>query len=292
MPETKPTHGTLYVVATPIGNLEDITLRALRILREADLIAAEDTRVTRKLLSHFDIHTPLTSYHQHTRGEKAETMAAQIVQGKNIALVSDAGLPGISDPGGDLVALAIAAGVAVVPIPGPNAALSALIVSGLPTGRFAFEGFPPRTKTERRTFFQSLSAETQTTLLYEAPTRLLVTLEELYTAVGERPIAVARELTKLFEEVYRGTLSGALAHFREHRPRGEFTLVLGGASKDQPKAAEESAPETEMLRLLREALHSGTTPRDAIQNTAVRLNLPRRLVYRAYLEMTDLEGQK
>src|SRR5258706_13832333 len=179
--------GTLYVVGTPIGNLEDISLRALRVLKEANLIAAEDTRVTRKLLSHFDIHTPLTSFHQHSRGEKAESILARLTLGENVALVSDAGMPGISDPGSELIEMAIRESITVTPIPGPNAALAALVVSGLPTAKFCFQGFPPRTKTDRRTFFADLKDDRRTIVLYESPGRALATLNELYATLGNRP---------------------------------------------------------------------------------------------------------
>lgn len=277
--------GTLYVLATPIGNLEDITLRALRLLKEVRLVAAEDTRVTRKLLSHYDIHTPLTSYHQHTRGEKAETIVARLLEGEDIALVSDAGLPGISDPGSDLVALALAQGITVTPVPGANAALSALVVSGLSTGRFAFEGFPPRGKTDRREFFLSLRDEPRTLVLYEAPGRLLETLEDLLAMLGDRSVAVARELTKLYEEVYRGTLTGAVRQFSIQKPRGEFTLVVGGAAS-APASDTELAPDA-VRTALQAALDAGATSRDAVQEVSVRLHLPRRFVYSTLLEMLD-----
>ena len=179
--------GTLYVVSTPIGNLEDITLRALRTLREVDLIAAEDTRVTRKLLSHYDIHTPIISYHQHSRGGRAREIVQALEDGKNVALVSDAGTPGISDPGHDLIRLCIAQGVKIEPVPGPTAMIAALVVSGLPTARFAFEGFPPRKKRARRSFFANLKAEARTVCLYEASNRLLDTLETIRAELGERP---------------------------------------------------------------------------------------------------------
>lgn len=279
--------GTLYVVGTPIGNLEDITLRALRVLKEVDLIAAEDTRVTRKLLSHFDIHTPLTSYHQHTRGDKEESLAERLVTGQNIALVSDAGMPGISDPGVELIARAIALGAPVVPVPGASAAISGLVISGLPTAHFAFDGFPPRPKGERREFFDALRDERRTTVLYEAPTRLLQTLEELYGALGDRPVAVARELTKLFEEVYRGDLRGGIEHFRAHKPRGEFTVVVGGApagQEDGPASGEE-----DLRRALKQALADGVSSRDAVAQVAARMRLPRRLVYSTLLSMKELD---
>jgi 16S rRNA (cytidine1402-2'-O)-methyltransferase len=273
--------GTLYIVATPIGNLEDITFRALRILREASLIAAEDTRVTRKLLSHFDIHTPLTSYHQHTRENKTETILARLLDGGDVALVSDAGTPAVSDPGADLVTHALERSIPVVPVPGPSALLSAVVTAGLPTGRFAFDGFAPRTKTDRREFFAELKAERRTIVLYEAPTRLLDTLKELREALGDRPVAVARELTKLFEEVHRGTLASALAHFQEKKPRGEFTIVLGGAATAPAETDEES--DQRLQAALDQAGADGESSRDAIRRIALELGLPRRSVYAAFL---------
>jgi 16S rRNA (cytidine1402-2'-O)-methyltransferase len=284
--------GILYVVATPIGNLEDVSLRALRVLKEADLIAAEDTRVTRKLLSRFDIHTPLTSCHRHTREEKTQSLAARLAEGQTIALVSDAGTPGISDPGSELIAEALANSAQVVPIPGPNAALAALVVSGLPAGRFAFDGFPPRTKGDRREFFDNLREERRTVVLYESPGRLVSTLEELHLVLGDRPVAVARELTKVFEEVYRGTLAGAAARFRERRPRGEFTLVIGPAPRPHPRPLSlKGRGEEEVRQALRAALEAGATPRDAVRQTAGRLRLPRRCVYNLLLEMTGPENK-
>jgi 16S rRNA (cytidine1402-2'-O)-methyltransferase len=274
---------TLYVVGTPIGNLEDITARALRVLREVDLIAAEDTRVTRKLLSHFDIHTPMTSYHAHTRESKVDGLVAKLVDGQSIAMVSDAGMPGISDPGNDLITAAIAAGVPVIPIPGPSAVIAALVASGLSTARFAFDGFPPRTKTDRHAFFNALRDERRTVILYEAPGRVRSTLEELHKALGDRPVAVARELTKKFEEVYRGLLSGAIAHVRDHEPRGEHTLVIGGAA-GQPSDAADTEPE-DVEAALQAALSGGATARDAVKEVAARLKLPRRQVYSTLLEL-------
>jgi 16S rRNA (cytidine1402-2'-O)-methyltransferase len=273
--------GTLYIVATPIGNLEDISLRALRLLREVDLIAAEDTRVTRKLLSHYDIHTPLISYHQHSRGEKAESLVDRLISGQAIALVSDAGTPGISDPGADLIRRALDANVSVIPIPGANAAVAALVASGLPTGRFSFEGFPPRTKTDRREFFADLRDEPRTVILYESAQRMDATLSDLYAAIGDRPVALARELTKKFEEIFRGCLSAAIHHCDEHKPRGEFTIVIG-----PPEKSIEERQSTDPRAALRKALDTGATPRDAVQQVAADLHLPRRTVYRAMLELT------
>lgn len=274
--------GILYVVSTPIGNLEDVTLRALRVLRECDLIAAEDTRVTRKLLSHFDIHTRLTSYHKHSKLDKAEAILSRLAEGENVALVSDAGTPGISDPGAELIARAIEMGIAVIPIPGASAVLSGLVASGLPTGRFAFDGFPSRTKTDRREFFTSLASERRTIVLYEAPTRLLATLLELQKHLGDRRIAVAREVTKRFEEIFRGRISEAAEHFRANPPRGEFTLILEGSSDS---AAPESAPPPDVGACLRTALGEGMSGRDAVQQVAEALRLPRKQVYAMMLNL-------
>ena len=282
--------GTLFVVATPIGNLEDITLRALRVLRECDLIAAEDTRVTRKLLSHFDIHTPLTSYHRHTKESKEESLLSRLAGGATVALVSDAGTPGISDPGSDLIARAIDMGVTVIPIPGASAVLSGLVCSGLPTGRFAFDGFPPRTRTDRREFFTRLECESRTIVLYEAPTRLLATLQELLDHLGDRRVAIVREITKKFEETYRGTLTGGLAQFRAVAPRGEFTLVVEGQTRDARVGMPEAANSDDARSSLRHALSEGMSGREAIVHVAKKLKLPRREVYTEYLKMTGKRG--
>ncbi|MCC6729676.1 MAG: 16S rRNA (cytidine(1402)-2'-O)-methyltransferase [Chthonomonadales bacterium] len=281
--------GTLYVVATPIGNLEDITLRALRVLKEADAICAEDTRVTRKLLARFDIHTPLASYHEHSSEHREESLIARLESGDSLALVTDAGTPGISDPGGRIVARAIERGIAVVPVPGPSAAVAAVAVSGLLTGRYAFDGFAPRGRSDRREFFAGLAREPRTFVLYESPARVLSTLKDLLEALGERRIAVAREITKLHEEVFRGTLTEAIAHFGRERPRGEFTLVVAG----RPEAAAPAAitgkgvAEPCLQDLLRDALASGATARDAAREAALRCGIPRRAAYQAVLAMRD-----
>lgn len=223
--------GTLYVVATPIGNLEDITLRALRVLAGVDLIAAEDTRQTRKLLAQHGISTPLTSYHRHSGPGKEDRVIVTLRSGKSVALVSDAGTPAISDPGESLVARAAAEGIPLVPVPGPCALIAALAVSGLPSGHFAFDGFLPRTGKNRRRFLAGLVHDRRTLVFYEAPHRVLDTLADLELVLGDRPAVVARELTKTFEEVYRGTLAGARAHFGASPPRGEFTIIVAGATE-------------------------------------------------------------
>ena len=281
--------GLLYVVSTPIGNLEDITLRALRILKEVDLIAAEDTRVTRKLLSHFDIHTPLTSFHEHSRGEKADSLLSRLESGESIALVSDAGTPLISDPGGEMVGAAIRRGIPVIPVPGASAILAGLVASGLSASRFAFDGFPPRPKGDRRDFFDALKSERRTFILYESPIRLTDTLEDLYKALGDRDVSVTRELTKLFEETYRGPLSGAISHFHERKPRGEFTIVVAGA----PEADRPEPPSAATIdRALRKELDSGSSARDAVESVSKQLGLPRKVVYRASIAMEREKNSK
>ena len=229
--------GTLYLCATPIGNLDDITLRVLMVLKECDLIAAEDTRHTRKLLSHFDIHTSLTAYHAHNEQQRGSQLVAKLKQGRSVALVSDAGLPGISDPGVELVQLALQHDIPVVPLPGASAGITALVASGLPAARFVFEGFLPAGKKNRRRRLEKLLNETRTMIIYESPHRLVSALEDSYKILGERLVAVARELTKKHEEIYRGMLSGAIDYFKEKQPLGEFTLILAGAVAEKASAS-------------------------------------------------------
>ena len=275
--------GVLYVVSTPIGNLEDVTHRALRVLREVDVVCAEDTRVTRKLLSRYEIHTPLLSYHPNSAASRESEIVARLVAGASVALVSDAGTPGVSDPGERLVSAAHACGASVVPVPGPSAALAALVVSGLPTGRFAFDGFPPRNRADRRTFFEALAAERRTIVLYEAPTRVRQTLEELLLALGDRRVAVGRELTKIHEEVFRGTLGEAVDRFGRGTARGEFTIVIEGIGLSAPAPPPPDAGE--VTQALERELAAGASVRDATDRVAARLGLPRRTVYRACLAL-------
>ncbi len=269
---------TLYVVATPIGNLEDITLRALRVLREVSLIAAEDTRTTRKLLSHYGIKARLTSYHEHNKSVKIPYILEALRHG-DVALVSEAGTPAVSDPGYDLVAAAAEAGLPVVAVPGPSAVVTALAVSGLPTRQFTYIGFLPRRRGERRRLLSTLAAQPQTIIALESPHRLLATLSDLLAVLGDRRIAVCRELTKLHEEVFRGRISEAIAHFQE--PRGEFTLVLAGA----PQPPEAVVPTEAVLAELRQLRQQGVAPRQAVTQVAQRLGLPRRQVYRLWLQL-------
>jgi 16S rRNA (cytidine1402-2'-O)-methyltransferase len=228
----------LYVVATPIGNLEDITLRALRVLREVRLIAAEDTRKTRRLLTAYDIKTPLTSYYEHNKLTKLDNILEKLKEA-DVALVSEAGMPGISDPGYELIVAAVRAGVPVVPVPGPSAVTAALAVSGLPTDRFIFTGFLPNRSSARRRLLASLEDGPGTVIALEAPHRLAASLEDILDILGDRRLAVARELTKLHEEIWRGTVSGAIKHFSQ--PRGEFTLVIEGNTTKEKLSVTEGA---------------------------------------------------
>lgn len=225
--------GTLYLCATPIGNLEDITLRVIRTLKEADLIAAEDTRHSIKLLNHYEIKTPMTSYHEFNKVEKARFLVERLSEGANIALITDAGTPGISDPGEELVKQALEAGITVTAIPGACAAITALIMSGLSTRRFCFEAFLPYDKKERQQVLQELKDDTRTILLYEAPHKLCKTLQELYEVLGDRRLSIVRELTKLHETLWQTTLAEAAKTYQEQEPKGEFVLVLEGRSSSE-----------------------------------------------------------
>ena len=229
--------GTLYVVATPIGNLEDITLRALRVLKQVPLVAAEDTRVTRKLFAAYDIHTPLASFHEFTSPQRRGRLIERLETG-DVALVTDAGTPGVSDPGYPLIRDALAAGHQVLAVPGASSVISALVASGLPSHAFCFRGFLPRTSATRRKFFAQHAESDDTLVVFESPHRVLAALKDLVATLGpERSLAVCRELTKRFEEVFRGTAQAALKHFTDEPPRGEFTLVIGGRSAPLPGAA-------------------------------------------------------
>jgi len=270
--------GILYIVGTPIGNLEDISLRALRVLGEVDLIAAEDTRRTRKLLTHYGIKTPLTSYHEHNKLTKLEEILSMLQQ-KDVALVSEAGMPGLSDPGYELIEAAIARGIPVVPVPGPSALITALVVSGLPTDSFLYLGFLPRRRKERRELLASVAGERHTLVAFEAPHRLLASLADLKDMLGDRRIALARELTKLHEEVWRGSISQALTHFEEHPPRGEFTLVIEGAKEERVRW-----DERQVMEALAELLAEGVGKKEAIKAVADLAGWPRREVYKVALK--------
>jgi len=284
--------GTLYIVATPIGNLEDITLRALRILREADLVAAEDTRHTLKLLSHFDISVPLIAFHQHSDAHKADQIIRRMTgDNQTVALVTDAGTPGVSDPGLELVQAAIAAQIPVVPLPGASATLCALVGSGLPLARFAFEGFLPRTKSDQREKLELLARETRTLVFYEAPGRTAETLAEMARAFGPaRPTAVGRELTKKHEEFVRGTLAELAAHFKASEARGEVTIVVAGLPETSDEAGENIPVEEDLPTALASALARGLSERDAVREVSQSKHLSRRDVYAAMLELKASDG--
>jgi 16S rRNA (cytidine1402-2'-O)-methyltransferase len=265
--------GCLYVIATPIGNLEDITYRAVRVLREADLIACEDTRQTRKLLEHYGIHKPTISYHEHNEAGRAEELAGRLRAGARIALVSDAGMPLVSDPGYRLVKAAIAQGIAVQPVPGPAAALTALAGSGLPTDAFRFCGFLPPKAGQRARTLEALAGESATLIFYEAPHRILETLKAIEQILGPRPVVVARELTKIHEEFLRGTAASIHAQLEERGSiKGEITLLVGKADEPPP----DETPVEEAVDAL---VRAGTPRMDAIKQVARRRGIPKRDVY-------------
>jgi 16S rRNA (cytidine1402-2'-O)-methyltransferase len=280
--------GILYLVATPIGNLEDITLRALRVLNEVDLIAAEDTRQTIKLLNHYNIKKPLTSYYEHNKMSKGDYLIEQLLEGRNIALVSDAGTPGISDPGEDLVKLAIDSNITVTMVPGPVAAITGLVLSGLSTARFVFEGFLPRNKRARRERIEYLKHEIRTIILYEAPHKLLYTLEDLYDILGNRRVVFARELTKRFEELMRCDLSEAIRHFKEESPRGEYVVILEGIEEDViNEQTVRQWDEVGLKEHLEMYLLQGLDKKEAMKKVAKDKGITRREVYNKLLEIKD-----
>ena len=270
---------TLYLVATPIGNLEDISLRALRILGEVNLIAAEDTRRTRLLLSAYKIKTPLTSYHEHNKDVKLPFLLGRL-ESEDIALVSEAGMPGISDPGYELVLAAIDQGIPLIAIPGPSVLPTALAISGLPTNQFLYLGFLPRNKGQRKRLLDSVVSEHRTIVTFESPHRLQDSLNDILEVLGERKIAVCRELTKVYEEVFRGTVSQALTHFSQ--PRGEFTLVIAGCSQVRTQKELTDYFIKEELRRLR---CEGITAREAVTKLAAVTHLSRKMLYKAWLEL-------
>lgn len=270
--------GKLYLCATPIGNLSDITLRCLEVLKSVDLIAAEDTRRTLTLLNHFEISKPLTSYYEHNRKEKGIFLAEEMEKGKNIALVSDAGTPAISDPGEDLVAICIEKGIEVVPVPGPVAAINALIGSGMPTGRFTFEGFLSVNKQSRREHLLSVAKEQRTMIFYEAPHKLLSTLRDFKTYFGsERKISLCRELTKIHEEFVRLTIDGAIAKYEETPPKGEFVLVIEGA----PEEIEDYSSVSVKDHVMR-YIESGMSEKDAMRAAAKDRGVKKSDIYAEY----------
>lgn len=279
--------GELFICATPIGNLEDITLRALRILREVELIAAEDTRRTRKLLTHFDIHTSLISYHQHNALSRIPELISRLKSGQNIAVVSDAGTPGISDPGLKIIQAAIKENINVVPIPGPSAVITALVVAGYDTDIFVFGGFIPRSGREKRQFMEKVAREHHTTVLYEAPHRLINTLRLCVAIMPERPMAICRELTKAHEEVIRGYPQALLEHFQEIPPRGEFVLVLSGIEEKQGyiKPEEYKYQDKPMEEAVVELMEQGYDKKTAVKAVARERGIPKREVYRVTIDI-------
>lgn len=275
---------TLYIVATPIGNLEDITLRALRTLREVKLIAAEDTRKTRRLLTTYNIKTPMTSYYEHNKKTKLDYVLDHL-QKEDVALVSEAGMPGISDPGYELIVAASQSGIPVVPIPGASVVTTALAVSGLPTDRFTYIGFLPHKANDRQRTLESVVSETGTIIALESPHRLLAALNDILLVLGDRKLAVGRELTKLHEEVFRGRVSEAIKHFTE--PRGEFTLVIAGkGTKDKPQLTE--AVERQLHRMYLR----GSTAKEAIAAVAGETGLTRKELYKAWLRLDKVRDRE
>lgn len=278
--------GTIYLVATPIGNLEDISIRALNTLKSVDLIAAEDTRQTLKLLNHFEIKKPLISYHEHNKVESGEKLIKEALNGKNIALVTDAGTPGISDPGEGLVKLAIENGIIVYLIPGPAALIYGLVVSGISTSRFVFEGFLPTDKKGRRERLLNLLDEERTIIFYEAPHKLIRTLEDLYSNFGDRRIALCRELTKKYEEIIRCTLSEAIEIYKEKKPLGEYVIVLEGKSKKEIEM--EKMQELEKISVeehIMMYINEGLPKKDAVKRVAKERNLPKSEVYKYSIDI-------
>jgi len=269
---------TLYLVSTPIGNLEDLSPRAVRILRDVKLIAAEDTRRTAKLLNHFQINTPSTSYYDHNKGHKIDGVMAALAQG-DVALVSDAGTPGLNDPGYLLVRAAIDAGHTVSPIPGPNAPISALVISGLPTDKFTYLGYLPRKAGYRQRAIEEVKSLPYTLIFFETPHRMVDSLQDLEDILGDRQIAIAGELTKMFEEVYRGKISEARGYFADHPARGEYTLIIAGQSKSAEKWQEE-----ELLAAI-QVLKGSDSPSQAARQLAEQSGWPRRKIYQMLTEL-------
>ena len=281
--------GILYLCATPIGNLEDMTFRAVRILQEVDLIAAEDTRNSVKLLNHFDIHTPMTSYHEYNKIEKGKKLVAKLKEGKSIALITDAGTPGISDPGEELVKMCYEESLCVRVLPGACAAVSALTLSGLSTRRFAFEAFLPKDKKEREDILKTLERETRTIVLYEAPHRLLRTLRELEERLGNRKVTVCRELTKKYETVYVSSLQEAYVYYENQAPRGECVLVIEGVNYEMLK--EEERQQWEELSIQDHMLHyekQGLVSKEAMKKVAKDRGVSKRDIYKVLLQEKEL----
>ena len=278
--------GKLYLCATPIGNLEDITLRVLRVLKEVDLIAAEDTRNSIKLLNHFDIKTPMTSYHEYNKVEKAYTLIEKMQQGMNVALITDAGTPGISDPGEVLATMCYDAGIEVTSLPGPAACITALTLSGLSTRRFAFEAFLPSDKKERKAILEELKNETRTIILYEAPHHLVGTLQEVYQALGNRRMTLCRELTKKHETAFRTTIEDLIAFYRDQKPLGECVLVIEGRNrKEMEMEAQESWNDVSIEEHMAIYENQGIARKEAMKMVAKDRGVTKRDIYQALLEV-------
>lgn len=278
--------GKLYICPTPIGNLDDITIRTLNTLKEVDLIAAEDTRHTIKLLNHFDIKKPLTSYHEHNKKDKGDVLIDKLLEGENIALVSDAGMPGISDPGEDIIKMAIYQNIEVDVLPGATASILALILSGLPTDKFVFEGFLSSQSSERKKRLEELKTEYRTMILYESPHRLKNMLKDTLELLGNRKIAVARELTKKYQEVFRGNIEEAIDKFNNEDPRGEFVIVIEGISKENLEDIEENLwQDMSIKEHILTFMEKGFTKKDSIKKVAKERGIPKREVYKESLDI-------
>ncbi|MCF8010144.1 MAG: 16S rRNA (cytidine(1402)-2'-O)-methyltransferase [Clostridiales bacterium] len=278
--------GNLYLCPTPIGNLEDITFRVIRTLKEVDLIAAEDTRRTRKLLSYYDIHNNITSYNEHNHRAKSGYILNLLEEGNNIAVVSDAGTPGISDPGEELVKEVAARNIRINPLPGPNAALSALIVSGLSARSFVFEGFLPSARKDKKKKLQNLAAENKTLIFYESPYRLRDTLTEIYRCLGNRKIVIARELTKKFEEILRNNVLDTINFYIEHEPKGEYTIIVEGKN-DETQVLTEEQEGMSVAEHVDELISQGIHRKEAIKKVSRLRGIPKREVYNKVLSMKN-----
>ncbi|WP_413175379.1 16S rRNA (cytidine(1402)-2'-O)-methyltransferase [Anabaena azotica] len=284
--QTEPKPGTLYIVGTPIGNLEDMTFRAVRILQAVDMIAAEDTRHTGKLLQHFQVKTPQMSYHEHNSSSRIPEVLEYLQFGKAIALVSDAGMPGISDPGYELVKACVDAGITVVPIPGASAVITALSAAGLPTDRFIFDGFLPAKSQQRREYLELLLPESRTLVFYESPHRLRDTLQDLADILGsDRTIVIARELTKLYEEFWRGTIADAIAHYQQKEPQGEYTLLVAGIPPSKPQLTEAEL-KAELIQIMKQGISRSQASRQLAKDTLIS----RRQLYQLALTI-DLDSE-
>lgn len=278
--------GTLYLCATPIGNLEDMTFRCIRILKEADLIAAEDTRNSIKLLNHFEIRTPMTSYHEYNKIEKGRKLVERLLDGEDIALITDAGTPGISDPGEELVRMCRDAGVAVTAVPGAAACVTALTISGLPTRRFAFEAFLPTDKKERQAILKEMKQETRTMVLYEAPHRLVRTLETLLDTLGSRRVSICRELTKKHETVFESALEDSVLYYKEHEPKGECVIIIEGKSRAEIRAGERDKwAQMSIEEHMEFYMSEGMEKKDAMKQVAKDRGVSKREIYQALVNL-------